>query len=210
MTGDLLRIVILVGGRGCGSNMQAIIDACADGRIAGVIAGVISTNQAAPALLRASEQGIATAVVPFDKDPVAYERALLPVITSFNPGLIVLAGFLKRLGPGIVNAFMGRIMNIHPALIPSFCGPGMFGERVHQAAIDYGVRYSGCTVHFVDEDYDTGPVIMQSVVPVEQDDVPLTLASRVLKEEHRIYPECVKLFAEGRLRLEGRRVRILP
>lgn len=203
-----IRIVILVGSHGRGSNMQAIIEACVSGYIPGEVVGVISTAESSPALTWAAGQGIPT-LVAHASGSESFDAALLSLIQSLNADLVVLAGFMKLIGAHVVRAYSGRMMNIHPALIPSFCGKGMFGERVHQAVLDAGVRFSGCTVHFVDEHYDTGPIILQAVVPVEQDDTAETLAGRVLEQEHRIYPEAVKLFAEGRLVIEDRRVRIV-
>lgn len=206
-----IRIVVLVGGHGRGSNMQAIIDACRAGTVNGLVAGVISTSESSPALQRAVEQGVPAMVIPFTPDsPGAYDAALMRGLAAFTPDLIALAGYMKRLGESVVRTYHGRIMNIHPALIPCFCGKGMYGEKVHQAAIDYGVKVSGCTVHFVDEGYDSGPIIKQTVVPVEDGDDAQALAARVLVQEHLLYPECIQLFAERRLKLEGRRVRILP
>lgn len=206
-----LRIAIFVGAKGRGSNMQAIIDACGAGQINGEVVCVIGNVEGAPALARASEQGIPAEVVPYDaEDPEKYGQTLLSLLHGYNARLIALAGFLKRLPANLVSEFAGRIMNIHPALIPSFCGLGMYGERVHQAVIDSGVKYSGCTVHIVDEQYDTGPIIDQAVVRVEPDDDAHTLAARVLVQEHLLYPRCIGLFAEGRLKVEGRSVRILP
>ena len=211
MTRPPIRVLILVGGHGRGSNMQAIIDACQSGQIHGRVAGVIGSVAGSPALDRAAAAGIPASVVPFTKDDFAgYQSAVDAAIRSFSPDLVCLAGYLKRLSPDIVRELDGRIMNIHPALIPAFCGQGMYGERVHQAVFESGAKFSGCTVHFVDEGYDTGPIIMQAVVPVEDDDTPATLAARVLEQEHRIYPASAALFAEGRLRIEARRVRTLP
>ncbi len=211
MTCPPIRILILVGGHGRGSNMQAIIDACQSGQIRGRVAGVIGSVAGSSALERAVAAGIPATVVPFTKDDFAgYQVSVNAAIRSFSPDLVCLAGYLKRLSPDIVREFDGRIMNIHPALIPAFCGQGMYGERVHQAVLESGAKVSGCTVHFVDEGYDTGPIIMQAAVPVEDDDTPATLAARVLEQEHRTYPAAAALFAEGRLRIEGRRVRILP
>ncbi len=210
MCHERLRIAVMVAARGRGSNMQAIVEACRSGSIPGEVVCVVGTAPGSPALERAAELGIPVEVVPWNEaDPEEYGRRLLSALEPYDPGLIALAGFLKKLPPGVVQAYSGRIMNIHPALIPSFCGKGMYGERVHQAAVDYGVKVSGCTVHFVDEGYDTGPIIAQAVVPVDPDDTALTLAAKVLKKEHRLYPECIRLFAEGRLRIEGRKVRIL-
>jgi phosphoribosylglycinamide formyltransferase-1 len=139
----------------------------------------------------------------------AYEDEMAKILRSYDVGLVVLAGFLKVLSPHFVNAFQGRIMNIHPSLIPAFCGEGYYGEKVHKAALDYGVKISGVTVHFVDEGADTGPIILQRAVPVMDDDTPESLAERVLQEEHKIYPEAIKLFAENRLKVVGRKVKII-
>lgn len=203
--------MILVAAHGRGSNMQAIVDACRRGEINGQVVGVIGSVAGSPAIERARDAGIQTAVVPFTKDDISgYQSEVGACVRSFSPDLVCLAGYLKRLSRDLVQEFEGRIMNIHPALIPAFCGLGMYGERVHESVLCYGVKFSGCTVHFVDEEYDTGPIITQAVVPVEDDDTPATLAARVLEQEHRIYPAAVALFAEGRLRIEGRRVRTLP
>ena len=207
-----VRIAILVSGQGRGSNMQAIIDACRDGRISGEVVAVIGVKPDAPAIERATASGVRTFIVnPKDfADPSDYDRELLSVLSSVQADLVCLAGYMRKLGKPIIEAYRNRIMNIHPALIPMFFGQGMYGHHVHEAAIERGVKVSGCTVHFVDEDYDTGPIILQSVVPVEDDDTPDTLAARVLVEEHKTYVRAIQLFAEGRLLVEGRRVRILP
>lgn len=209
MAGAPIRIVVLVGTRGRGSNMQTIIDACASGEIHGEVVGVIGTGNESPALARAAHQQIPTQVVEYrSENPEEFGDQMHEAILSFRPDLVLLGGFLRKLSSRTVSEFHGRIMNTHPALIPAFCGKGMYGHHVHQAVLDYGVKISGCTVHFVDEGYDTGPIIMQAAVPVEPDDIVETLSARVLKEEHRIFKECVRHFAAGRLRVEGRKVRI--
>ena len=209
-----LRIAILLSGRrGRGSNMQAIARACAEGRIAGRVVLVAGNHAESPALTRAAELGLparalsspAAAATPEQES--AYTDALRGLLDETRPDLICLAGYLRRLPTDIVRAYAGRILNTHPALLPAFGGRGMYGARVHQAALDYGVKVSGCTVHFVDETYDTGPIILQSVVPVQDGDTADTLAARVLDAEHAAYPQAVALFAEGRLLLDGRRVR---
>lgn len=207
-----INIAVLVSGHGRGSNMQAIIDACADGRITSRVAVVISVKDDAPAMERARSQGIATSEIrpkAFDSDE-AYGARILEVLSEYKVDLICLSGYMRILPSNVICKFRHRVMNIHPALIPLFCGKGMFGEHVHQAAVDYGVKISGCTVHFVDEQYDTGPIILQKCVSVEEGDTAETLAARVLVQEHKAYPEAVQLFAEGRLKVEGRVVRILP
>lgn len=210
MTGRPTRIAVLVSGQGRGSNMQAIVDACRSGKIDGDVALVVGVNDQAPAMQRARDAGVtALAISPKDFDsPEGYDAALLKTMSENRIDLICLAGYMRVLGQPVVDAFRGRIMNVHPALIPSFCGKGMYGHHVHEAVIARGVRVTGCTVHFVDEDYDTGPIILQTVVLVEQDDTPDDVAARVLAQEHKTYTDAIALFAEGRLTIDGRRVRI--
>jgi phosphoribosylglycinamide formyltransferase-1 len=196
--------------------MEAIARACTDGRIAGRIALVAGNFADAPALARADGLGLPTCVVPSpprgasEAVEAAYGQALLRMLDEVRPDLICLAGYIRKVPPVVVIAFAGRIMNIHNALLPAFGGQGMFGLRVHQAALDYGVKVSGCTVHFVDEHYDSGPIILQTPVPVSEDDTAETLAARVLAAEHETYPRAISLFAAGRLRVAGRRVHIGP
>lgn len=207
-----VNIAVLVSGHGRGSNLQSIIDAARDGRIDGRVVLVIGTKSGAPAMDRARENGIpAVEVAPkaFASDE-EYAARVVSLLREHDTDLVCLAGYMRILPAGVIDAFRWRVMNIHPGLIPLFCGKGMYGEHVHQAAVDYGVKVSGCTVHFVDEHYDSGPIILQKVVPVEEGDTAGTLAARVLVEEHKAYPEAVQLFAEGRLRVEGRIVHILP
>jgi len=206
-----INVAVLVSSHGRGSNLQAIIDACKDGRITGRVAVVIGTKGDAPAMDRARNNGIrAVEVRPkaFAGDE-EYAARVLEVLAERKVDLVCLAGYMRILPSEVVTAYRWRIMNIHPALIPLFCGHGMYGEHVHQAALDCGVKVSGCTVHFVDEEYDTGPIIVQKTVPVEEGDTAETLAARILVQEHKAYPEAIQLFAEGRLRVEGRRVHIL-
>lgn len=188
--------------------MQAIIDACKDGRINGEVAVVIGVRPDAPALERAEASGIKTVVLnPKESDSVEdYDREMLEILQSGNIDLICLAGYMRILGQNIVDSYRNRIMNTHPALIPSFCGKGMYGIHVHEAAISRGVKVSGCTVHLVNEEYDAGPIILQTVVPVLDDDTPETLAARILPEEHKTYVRAIQLFAEGRLEVVGSRV----
>ncbi len=206
-----IRIAVLVSGHSRGSNMQAIIDACQRGEIDGQVVLVIGTRREAPALQRAAEAGIATRVIsPRDITEDEYARRLLKALEEARVDLVCLAGYMRLLPLPVVQAYAGRVMNIHPALLPLFGGKGMYGEHVHRAVLESGMKVSGCTVHFVDENYDTGPIIVQRCVPVAEDDTWETLAARVLVQEHQAYVQAVKLFAEGRLRIEGRRVRILP
>ncbi|MEN6522027.1 MAG: phosphoribosylglycinamide formyltransferase [Armatimonadota bacterium] len=203
-----VRIAVLVSGHGRGTNMQSIIDACKDGRVTGEVAVVIGVNADAPVMERAAVSGAETVVVNPKEFPSAgdYDRALLDVLQSRRIDLICLAGYMRKIGQSVIDAYRNRIMNIHPALIPMFFGKGMYGSHVHEAAIERGVKYSGCTVHFVDEDYDTGPIIVQTVVPVLDGDTPESLAARILIEEHKTYAAAIQLFAEGKLKVVGRRV----
>lgn len=205
-----LRVGVLVSGTG--SNLQALIDACRGGALAAEIAVVISNVPYALALERARGAGIPAVVVDHNDFPsvTAFEAKLRETLTAYRIDLVCLAGFLRILSPGFVAAFPGRIVNIHPALLPAFGGKGMYGERVHRAVLASGARQSGCTVHFVTEIPDGGPIIAQAIVPVEDGDTPATLAARIAREEHRLYPEVVRLFALGRIRLDGDRVSILP
>jgi len=203
-----LRLGVLVSGGG--SNLQSIIDNCNCGYIPGEVVVVISSKQGVYALERAKKQNIpSTVVIPKNyASKEEYENELVEILNYYRTDLVILAGFLRVLSPYFVNRFKGKIMNIHPSLIPAFCGEGFYGEKVHKAALDYGVKITGVTVHFVDEGADTGPIILQRAVPVMDDDTPETLAKRVLQEEHKIYPDAIKLYAEGRLEVDGRRVKI--
>ena len=201
---DKVRVGVLASGRG--SNLQAIMDAADAGRLPNVeFAVVLSDNADAYALERAKKHGIAAEFV----DPKAYGRredydgALLARLREHGVNLVLLAGYMRIVGMALVEAYPNRMINIHPALLPAF--PGL---HVQRKAIEYGVRFSGCTVHFVDGGMDTGPIIIQAVVPVLQDDDEDRLAARILRQEHKIYPEAVKLFSEGRLEVQGRRVLI--
>ena len=198
-----VRIAVLVSGGG--TNLQTLIDAAEKGDINGEIAAVISDNENAYALERARKHGIKAIYI--NRKQLA-ER-LMAELQKLDIELVVLAGFLSILDRELVKAYEGRIINIHPSLIPSFCGKGFYGERVHKAALEYGVKVSGATVHFVDEGTDSGPIIFQEAVPVYFEDTSETLAARVLQVEHRLLPAAVGLFCEGRLRIEGRKVKIL-
>lgn len=200
----MLKIGVLVSGRG--SNLQAIIDAIEEKKISAEIAVVISNMPDAFALERAKKHGIKTAVVDSKKitDKAVYEEQVIKVLEERKADLICLAGYMRLLSPAFVKRFSGRIMNIHPALLPAF--PGL---HVQKKALEYGVKFSGCTVHFVDDGCDTGPIIIQAVVPVLDDDTEKTLSESILEQEHRIYPEAIRLFAENKLKIEGRRVKIV-
>lgn len=190
--------------------MQAIAEACADGRIDGEVVTVIGNFADSPALARARELGLATCDISSRQDDGAYADALLSALRGADPDLVCLAGYMRKVPDTVLAAYAGRMMNVHAALLPAFGGKGMYGQHIHQAVLDYGAKVSGCTVHFVDAEYDTGPIILQAPVPVEEGDTAETLAARVLAAEHRMYPQAVALFAEGRLKSEGRRVRVVP
>jgi phosphoribosylglycinamide formyltransferase-1 len=192
--------VLISGG---GTNLQAIIDAIEAKKLDAEICVVLSNKADAYGLARAKQHGIATAVL--DHKSFAsredYDQAVVDVLRARGVELVILAGFMRLLSPVFIKAYSNRIMNIHPSLLPSF--PGL---HVQKKALDHGVRFAGCTVHFVNEECDEGPIIIQAVVPVYPDDDEATLAARILKQEHRIYPRAIQLYAEGRLRVTGRKV----
>jgi phosphoribosylglycinamide formyltransferase 1 len=188
---------------GSGTNLQAIIDAIAAKKLDANIAVVLSNKADAYGLARAQNHGIRTEVLNHKAfaSREAYDQAVVDLLRGRGVELVVLAGFMRLLSPLFIKAYSNRIMNIHPALLPSF--PGL---RVQKKALDHGVRFAGCTVHFVNEDCDEGPIIIQAVVPVFPDESEEQLAARILKQEHRIYPRAIQLYAEGRLHVVGRRV----
>ena len=205
-----LRLAVFVGSQGRGSNLMAIHAAIADGRLPAEIVCVIGSRADAPAVARAKNAGLPTKIVsPKDRSDDEYAGVLLRVLRGADADTIALAGYLRRMPSPVIEAFPLRIVNIHPSLLPAFGGHGMYGERVHQAAIESGVKFSGCTVHFVDEGFDTGPIISQTVVPVNDDDTAGTLAAHILPLEHAAFPEALALLARGRLIVAGRRVRRL-
>jgi phosphoribosylglycinamide formyltransferase-1 len=193
------NIGILLSGRG--SNFEAIARNVAAGKIPGKIALVVSNREQAPGLERARQMGLKTLFIPSKgKDREAYDGEVVAALRDAQVDLVCLAGFMRILSPVFVRAFPGRILNIHPALLPAF--PGLDAQK---QALDYGVKFTGCTVHIVDEGMDTGPIVLQAVVPVLDDDTVETLSARILKEEHRIYSEAVCLMLEDKVRIEGRR-----
>jgi len=200
-----VKLAVFVGTKGRGSNLMAIYGAIQDGRLSAELVLVIGTKAEAPALERARLAGIPTAVVSVGE---SYEARLDAALAAAGADTIALAGYLRKLPELLVERFKGRILNVHPALLPSFGGNGMYGHHVHEAVLAYGAKVSGCTVHFVDAEYDTGPVILQRVIPVHEDDTPDTLAARILPAEHDAFIEALRLLAEGRLTLDGRRVRV--
>lgn len=202
----MYRIAVLISGGG--TDLQSIIDNIENGYITNcTIDMVISDKEDAYGLERAKKHNIKTYVVSKKKYKQNLTKKILKIVRG-KVDFIVLAGFLSILDKEIIEEFPKRIINIHPSLIPAFCGKGMYGMKVHKKAIEYGVKYSGCTVHFVDEGTDTGPIIMQKIVPVYDNDSPETLQKRVLEEEHKALPEVLKLICEDKIKIEGRRVKI--
>ena len=203
-----IRLAVLISGSG--RTLQNFLDLSRTGALKARVVKVISSLSGAYGLVRARQAGVPTAVVRRRDyaDCDAFSRAITAELDKARPDLVALAGFMCYYR--IPAHYENRVMNIHPALLPSFGGQGFYGERVHEAVLQYGCRVSGCTVHFVDNVYDAGPVIVQKTVPVLQDDDIHSLADRVFEKELEAYPEAINLFAEGRLRVEGRRVRILP
>jgi len=195
------RIGILLSGRG--SNFEAIADSVAAGRIPNAeIAVVVSNRENAPGIEKARQRGLEAVVIPSKgRQREEYDREVVALLEAKKIDLVCLAGFMRLLSPYFVEHFRNRILNIHPALLPAF--PGLEAQK---QALEWGVKYSGCSVHFVDENLDAGPIVAQAVVPVHDDDTEETLAARILREEHRIYTEAVSLVLSGKYRIEGRRV----
>lgn len=200
----MTNIAVLVSGRG--SNLQAIIDSIENGYLKARVAVVISDVNDAYALVRAKKHGIEAVFVNPEKfsSKELYEKEILDTLKKHGTDLVLLAGYMRILGKTLLVTYKNRILNIHPALLPAFSG-----LHAQKQAIDYGVKVAGCTVHFVDDILDGGPIVLQRCVDVKEDDTPETLADRILEQEHKIYPEAVKLFVENRLIIEGRKVRII-
>jgi len=197
----MINIGVLVSGRG--TNLQAIIEAIEEGKIAGEIKVVVSDNPDAYALKRAQQYHIDTRYIHFKefKNREDYDKEIIRILKENKIELIVLAGYMRILSPYFIRTYKNKIINIHPALLPSF--PGL---RAQKQAVEHGVKISGCTVHFVDEGVDSGPIILQKAVEVSDDDTEESLAEKILKEEHQIYPRAIQLFSQGRLIIKGRRV----
>jgi len=200
-----LRVGVLASGRG--SNLRALVVATRASGVRADVVVVVSDRADADALAYARVEGIPAVHLDPRQHPTreAHDKALIGVLDEHRVGLVCLAGYMRILTPELVRHFAGRLLNVHPALLPAF--PGLHAQR---QALDHGVRVTGATVHFVDEGVDTGPIVLQAAVPVEPGDTEERLAARILAEEHRIYPEAVRLFAEGRLAIHGRTVRIAP
>ena len=195
----MVNIGVLISGGG--TNLQAVIDGCENKTINGKVKVVISNKAAAYGLERAKKHNI-KAICEKDEDKI------IEILKENEIELVILAGYLKIVSPKLINEYRNRIINIHPSLIPAFCGKGYYGEKVHQGVIDYGVKVTGATVHFVDEGADTGPIIMQKTVKVKQDDDAKKLAARVLEVEHEILTKSISMFCEKKLNVQGRRVYI--
>lgn len=207
----MLKIGVLVSGGG--TNLQSILDHIESGKLPGCrVVTVISSKPGAYALERARKHNIPSYVISRKDYPTQeeYDEAILDRLKRHEVQLVVLAGFLSRLGDKIIEAYKDAVINVHPSLIPSFCGKGFYGLIPHIKALEYGVRVTGATVHFIDSEYDSGPIILQKAVEVLQDDTPESLQRRVMEQaEWIILPQAIRLFAEGRLKVEGRRVIIL-
>ena len=197
------RLGVLVSGRG--TNLQSILDAIGKGEVPAEVGVIISNKETAPALERGRQHGVESIFLnPKDfASREAYDRELVTLLNARDIDLVCLAGYMKILTAGFIRAFAGKIINIHPSLLPAF--PGL---DVQQKALDHGVKFAGCTVHFVEEEVDTGPIVLQAVVPVQDGDTTETLSARILEQEHKIYPRAIQLIAENRLRIQGRRVLI--
>jgi phosphoribosylglycinamide formyltransferase-1 len=203
-----LRLAVLISGTG--RTLRNLLATIGAGQLDAQVVHVVSSQRDAPGLRYAEQARIGVTIAerrPFP-DPDAFSRAVFDPCRAASADIVAMAGFLKHVL--IPPDFEHRVVNIHPALIPAFCGKGLYGLRVHAAVLDFGVKVSGCTVHFVDNEYDHGPVILQRVVTVAEDDTPQTLADRVFEAECEAYPEALRLLAAGRIHVEGRRVRIAP
>ena len=195
------RVAVLLSGRG--SNFEALADSVAAGRIPNAEVGLVFSNrEGAPGIEKARQRGLKTCIIPSKGlEREAYDRQVVAVLRENQVDLVCLAGYMRLLSPYFIAAFPHRILNIHPSLLPSF--PGLESQR---QALEYGVKFAGCSVHFVDENLDAGPIILQAVVPVRDDDTEASLSERILREEHRIYSEAVRIVLEGKYKIEGRRV----
>jgi formyltetrahydrofolate-dependent phosphoribosylglycinamide formyltransferase len=203
-----IRLAVLLSGGG--TTLQNFLDRIAAGQLSAQVVVVVSSRPDVLGVARAQQAGVSTAIVERRQfgSVEEFSARIFQHCRQAGAELVCLAGFLQLIH--IPEDFRAQVLNIHPALIPAFCGKGYYGHRVHEAVLEYGAKVSGCTVHFVDNQYDHGPIILQQPVPVLDNDTPDTLAARVFAEECEAYPEAIRLFAEGRLKLEGRRVRILP
>ncbi|WP_263788751.1 phosphoribosylglycinamide formyltransferase [Salinibacter grassmerensis] len=201
-----MRLAVFASGEG--TNFQAILDAVSGGALPAEVACCISNTPDAGALERAEQHDVPTEVIPpaSFENPETFGRALLDSLAAQDVTFVALAGYMQKIPPSVVDAYRGAMTNIHPALLPAFGGQGMYGMHVHHAVLDYGVHWTGATVHLVDEEYDHGPIVLQEPVPVYANDTPEALADRVRKVEHRLYPEALRLFAENRVHQNDRAI----
>jgi phosphoribosylglycinamide formyltransferase-1 len=203
------KIGVLVSGHSRGTNFQAILDAIRDEQLHAQVALLVATNAEHGAVEKAHVAGVKTLVLPPESEPTAeaWDHRVADALYEEGVSVLALAGYLRLISSVLLEAFPNRILNVHPALLPSFGGKGMFGMRVHQAVLEYGCKVSGCTVHLVNERYDTGPIIAQACVPVEENDTPETLSARVQMQEHRLFSRCLEMVIQDQIRVEGRRVK---
>lgn len=200
------KIGVMVSTRGRGSNFEAILKASQSGALSASVGLLVTTHEDHGAVKIAREADIPTMILSPSQSPAAWEKGVATALHDHKISHVALAGYMRRVGDAILQEYNARIVNIHPALLPSFGGQGMYGAHVHQAVLEYGCKVSGCTVHFVDERYDSGPIIAQRCVPVEDTDTVETLAARIRAVENELYPQCLEWLVRNHLRLEGRRV----
>jgi phosphoribosylglycinamide formyltransferase-1 len=206
---NIPRIGVLVSGQSRGTNFAAILESIERGDLHAKVALLVSTNGLHGAVAHARDAHIKTLILPpadFES-PEDWDHRVCDALYHEGVSVVCLAGYLRRVTPVLLEAFPRRILNVHPSLLPAFGGQGMYGSRVHKAVLEHGCRVSGCTVHFLDDRYDSGPIIAQHCVPVEDDDTPESLGARVQSVEHRIYPQAIEWVLQDQLRTEGRRVR---
>jgi phosphoribosylglycinamide formyltransferase-1 len=202
------KIGVLVSGQSKGTNFQAILDAIAGGELHARVALLVATNEMHGAIARARDANIRTMVLPpGNLSREDWDHRVADAFYEEGVSVVALAGYLRYVTSVLLEAYPGRVLNVHPSLLPAFGGQGMYGTRVHRAVLEHGCKVSGCTVHLVDGRYDTGPILAQASVPVLDDDTPDSLALRVQKEEHRLYPQCIESILHDQIRVEGRRVR---
>lgn len=202
------RIGVLVSGHSKGTNFQAILDAIARGDLHARVALLVATDQSHGAVARARDAHVQTLILPPEGlSRQEWDHRVADALYEAGVSVLVLAGYLRYVTGTLLDAFPSRVLNVHPALLPAFGGQGMYGNRVHRAVLEHGCKVSGCTVHLVDERYDTGPILAQAAVPVMDDDTPDSLAKRVQIEEHRLYPLAIEEVLHGKIRVEGRKVR---
>lgn len=204
---NIAKIGVLVSGESKGTNFQAILDSISRSELSARVALLVSTNDNHGAVARARDANIKTLVLsPKGLTREEWDGRVADALYEEGVSIIALAGYLRYVSSTLLEAFPGRVLNVHPSLLPAFGGQGMFGPRVHRAVLEHGCKVSGCTVHLLDERYDTGPIIEQACVGISEDDTPESLAMKVQREEHRIYPKCLQAMIDNRIVVEGRRV----